>query len=215
MAREPEFLRSKKWFGVANEAQKEACSFWRMSAGGEADASSRSTHIALLFILWYHMVMNTQPPSFGMPNGDMHKPEELSTPTTQDEQLQRYLAFTEYMGNLSAAAYLQEQGSPTTGQSLESFEATKIFLGTIISNGIQLGEIGLTSPRDIARQQVRILLALPIESRKLYGSEVLPMLERGVELSKKRLNGDPQVAEWEREFVVLSELDPSLNVPKL
>ena len=38
----------QKWFGVANEAQKEACSFWRMSAGGEADAQQPEPNISTL-----------------------------------------------------------------------------------------------------------------------------------------------------------------------
>jgi len=40
-------MRSR-WFGVANEAQKEACSFWRMSAGGEADAQQPEPNISTL-----------------------------------------------------------------------------------------------------------------------------------------------------------------------
>jgi len=38
----------QKWCGVANEAQKEACSFWRMSAGGEADAQQPEPNISTL-----------------------------------------------------------------------------------------------------------------------------------------------------------------------
>lgn len=150
----------------------------------------------------------------------MHTPSEgtpLSPPhifATEAEQWQYLLASTEYIGNRFVRAYFLDLGVSEKQLAEERYVKVAETLGKSVSKGMLMAEIGQTTPGDIAARVAQDAAGIPADIRHIIEPILGPMIERGIALHSALTNDDPEAIEWEREFRVLSQFDPSMNMPR-
>ncbi len=133
---------------------------------------------------------------------------------TEAEQWQYLLASIEYLGDRSARAYLLDLGIPEQELAEEQYANVAKTLGKIVSKGLLMAEIGKTTPEDIAARVATDATGIPADIRHIIKPILVPMVERGIALHAALANDDPEAIEWEREFRVLSQFDPTMNSPQ-